>query len=714
MTPKLLLTTALLVAAPTIAAAQEGQTTIARIEKMPRIPSPYLMRDWKDVTRGYIDLTLNPHEGDLLPLSSVADGGNNYPEYQQLRMDTYVGWNAHGGGAEAVNVMPAVISAYITGNEHRSPYRLAEGVLDFFNKKNRQNVYLNGFSSSSGGDWWYDAMPNVYFLQLAALTDDLPADVVSEQTNALATQWLECVRALGGDSYQWKVPYMNYRAFNLYSMKPLTRGVKEPESAGSVAWILYHAYLRTHNEDYRRGAELALEYLNGETQNPAYELQLAYGVQAMALMNAQHGTDFDTERFFTYCFDRGWLRGWGSIVGNWGGYDMSGLIGEANDGGNDYAFVMNGFQQVAALAPAVKYDKRLARAYARWVLNVANASRYFYPGFLPADNCEQASLAWSQEYDKESVIPYESIKENYDGHSPLAMGDAVKGKWASTNLSLYSGSSVGMMAAVVGTTDVDAILDLDLNATDFTTSKPNNLNTHLFYNPYDEEKTVTIPLPDGRWRIYDALTEQFLTDATAQQSTPAASQQSAPTTASKQSASTTGGSFLLRVPSDEARLVVLVPADAIITINGRQLMADDAVIDWHYGQDFTAPFRVKNLEMKQLHIATGDAVVAHVTASNDNVTSYTWTLDGTPVAGQRSATFYQPSYGLSDGRHTLAVTIVSGTEQATGKVVFSVNDHTGITVPTVAQPAQPAYDLSGRRATSHSSFTIVGNKKCIR
>lgn len=696
MTPKLLLTTALLVAAPAMAAAQEGQTTIPRIEKMPRIPSPYLMRDWKDVTRGYVDLVLNPHEGNLLPLSSVAEGGNNYPEYQPLRIDTYVGWNAHGAGAEGINVMPAVISAYITGNEHRSTYRLAEGVLDFFNKKNRQNVYLNGFSSSSGGDWWYDAMPNVYFLQLAALTDDLPADIVSEQTTVLASQWLECVRALGGDSYQWTLPNMNYRAFNLYSMKPLTKGVKEPESAGSVAWILYHAYLRTHNEDFRRGAELALEYLNSVTQNPAYELQLAYGVQAMALMNAQHGTDFDTERFFAYCFDRGWLRGWGSIVGNWGGYDMSGLIGEANDGGNDYAFVMNGFQQVAALAPAVKYDKRLARAYARWVLNVANASRYFYPGFLPADNCEQTSLAWSQEYDKESVIPYESIKENYDGHSPLAMGDAVKGKWASTNLSLYSGSSVGMMAAVVGTTDVDAILDLNLNATDFTASRSNSLPTHLFYNPYDEEKTVTIPLPEGHWRIYDALTEQFLTDA-AQQSAPAAA-----------------GSFLLRVPSDEARLVVLVPADAAITTSGRQLMADDAVIDWHYGQDFTAPLRVKNLEMKQALIATGDAVVAHATASSDNVTSYTWTLDGTPVAGQRSATFYQPSYGLSDGRHTLAVTIVSGTEQATGEVVFSVNDHTGITVTAAAPSAQPAYDLWGRRATSHTSLTIVGNKKRIR
>lgn len=698
MTTKLLLTTTLLMAAPTFAAAQEGQTTIDRIEKMPRIPTPYLMRDWKDVTRGYIDLVLNPHEGDHLPLSSVAAGGNNYPEYQPLRIDTYVGWNAHSAGAEAINVMPAVISAYITGNESRTPYHLAEGVLDFFNKKNRQNVYLNGFSSSSGSDWWYDAMPNVYFLQLAAITDELPADIVKEQTEAIASQWMGCVSALGGNSYRWDLPYMNYRAFNLYSMKPLTKGVKEPESAGSVAWILYHAYLRTHNEAYRRGAELALEYLNSVTQNPAYELQLAYGVQMMALMNAQYGAAFDTERFFTYCFDRGWLRGWGSIVGNWGGYDMSGLIGEANDGGNDYAFVMNGFQQVGALAPAVKYDKRLARAYARWVLNVANASRYFYPGFLPAGNCEQTSLDWSRTYDAESVIPYESIKENYDGRSPLAMGDALKGKWASTNLSLYSGSSVGMMAAVVGTTDVEAILDLDLDATDFTASHrphrhagstPAPLSTHLYYNPYDEERTVTLALPEGRYRIYDALNELFLTDEAS-------------------------GTYTLALPADEARQLVFVPSEAEVHAEGRRLLADATVIDWHYGQDFSTPLRVKNLEMHQQYIATGDAVVARATASSDDVISYVWTLDGTPVVGQHSATFYHPSYGLSDGRHILAVTIDNGTERATDKVAFSVNDHTGIKVPTAIHPAQLTYDLSGRRATTHSPFTIVGNKKCIR
>jgi hypothetical protein len=104
------------------------------------------------------------------------------------------------------------------------------------------------------------------------------------------------------------------------------------------------------------------------------------------------------------------LRGWGSIVGTWGGNDVSGLIGEANDGGNDYAFVMNGFQQAAALAPLPKYDKRYAKAIAKWILNITNASRLFYWNALPQAN--QDSWAWASVNDPEACIPHESMGGN--------------------------------------------------------------------------------------------------------------------------------------------------------------------------------------------------------------------------------------------------------------------------------------------------------------
>lgn len=676
---------------PLLSSAQSGQTTIDRIERMPRVPAPYQMRDWKDVGRRYVDLVLCPDvEGEYLPLSSQNTQGNNYPEYSPLKIDTYVGWNAHGGGAEAINVMPAVATAYLCGAQSRTPYRLAEGVIDFFNKRNNQGVYLNGFSSSSGSDWWYDAMPNVYFLQIAQLAaSDMPADIVKEQTRSVADQWLNCVEALGGDAYHWTLPNMNYRAFNLRTLRPLTKGVREPESAGSVAWILYHAFLRTGDDRYRAAAELALEFLDGYTENPAYELQLAYGVQAMAAMNALCGTSFNVERSFRHCFDRGWLRGWGSIVGNWGGYDMSGLIGEANDGGNDYAFVMNGFQQAAALAPAVRYDKRLARAFARWMLNVANASRYFYPTFLPADNCEATSLAWSLAHDVHHVIPYESIKEHYDGRSPLAMGDALKGKWAATNLSMYSGSSVGYMAAVVDTTDVEAILALDLCATDF--SGVAAFDTHLYYNPYDAPRTVTLPLPSGNWRIYDALTETTLAESAATR-------------------------YALEIPADEARMIVLVPADAVLSTEGRLLKAADVVIDWHCDGDFTPAFRVKNLQLSSSALNRGDAIVARVVTNAVSGVRYAWYLDDNLVSGQTSAELYQPSYNLVGGRHTLRVVATAEGCTAERQISFFLTDPAAITVPVADVTADEAcaYNLAGRPATAADRIVITNSRLMLK
>ncbi len=43
--------------------------TIPLIERMPRFPSPYHLRDWAKVTRDYVNFVLDPHKsGEFLPL----------------------------------------------------------------------------------------------------------------------------------------------------------------------------------------------------------------------------------------------------------------------------------------------------------------------------------------------------------------------------------------------------------------------------------------------------------------------------------------------------------------------------------------------------------------------------------------------------------------------------------------------------------------------
>ena len=387
--------------------SQSRQLNISRINLMPDIPAPLQIRDWQTVAHDYDNYVFDFNKtGQYLPLSRLGTQGEfNYADNIPLFLDSYVGAGDHLNQAEAINIIPAIVGASLTGldKSNQNGTNCVAKAKDFFNLNNGQNVYLNSYSTTSGDDWWYDVMPNVYFYQLKSLYPDA-APEFSNQFTTVADRWLYCVNQLGGSTKPWTLPDMNYRAFNLATGLPLSISVAEPESAGSISWLLYNAYRETGNRKYFEGAQLAMDFLGGFVSNPSYELQLSYGTIVAARMNAVEGTNYPLQKLLDWCFDRGALRGWGSIVGTWGGYDVSGLIGEANDGGDDYAFVMNGFQQAAALTPLPKYDKRYARAIAKWILNVTNASRLFYWNALP--ETQQDSYAWASVNDPTACIPH--------------------------------------------------------------------------------------------------------------------------------------------------------------------------------------------------------------------------------------------------------------------------------------------------------------------
>ena len=591
--------------------AQTGQLNISRIGQMPNLPAPLQIRDWKTVAHDYDSYVFDLNKtGQYLPLSRLDIPGQfNYADNTPLFLDSYVGANDHLNQAEAINIMPAIIGASLVGidKSNQNGMNWVAKTKDFFNLKNGQNVYLNGYSTTSGDDWWYDMMPNVYFYQLRSLYPNA-APEFSTQFSTVADRWLYCVNQLGGSTTPWTLPYMNYRAFDLATGLPLTTGVPEPEAAGSIAWLLYNAYHETGNRKYFEGAQLAMDFLAGFGSNPSYELQLSYGTIATARMNAIEGTNYPLQKLLDWCFDRGALRGWGSIVGTWGGFDVSGLIGEANDGGNDYAFVMNGLQQVAALAPLPKYDKRYARAIAKWVLNITNASRLFYWNALP--QTQQDSYAWASVNDPTACIPHESMKEVWQGKTPFATGDAIGGGWAATNLSLYSGSSVGYLAAVLQTTNVPEIIQIDLNKTDFYGD--NSLISYLYFNPTQAAKQVNIDLPSGTFGVYDAITETILFTAAS-------------------------GSIQLPIPSGEVRLIRLYTSGQIPEILNGRLYAGNDILDYHYQYDYSQNLRIKALSTDHDPIILNSLFTAYCEPGNINPgeqVHFEWFLDDILIPGQ--------------------------------------------------------------------------------
>jgi hypothetical protein len=581
------------------------QINLPRVEQMPNLPNPYLMRNWKAVARGYDSLVFNfGLTGDYLPLGWIYANTVNYTNHPSFGLDSYVGTNRY-HIPEAINIIPAVVGASLAGIDklNRNGVNWVLYCEEFFNRQNKEQVYLNAPSASSGSDWWYATMPNVFFYQLYDLyrgTGDFAA-----QFTTVAGRWLAAVEKMGGSAAPWSFPNMDYRGWYLATMTPNAEGTHEPEAAGAIAWLLYNAYKETGNKKFRAGAEWAMEFLKYYYTNPAYELQLSYGVNIAAKMNAELGTGYDVEKLINWTFDKGPLRNWGAITGNWGGYDVSGLIGEISS--NDYAFLMNGFQQAAALAPVARYDERFARAIGKWILNLANASRLFYPNYLPDYN--QDNRDWPNKYDPSSFIGHEAMRMQGPGNvSPYAAGDAVAGGWAKTNLSLYSSSHAGYLAAIVDTTNVEKILKIDLLKTDFFHDAA--YPSFLFFNPYTEAKTITLSVGGGAHDIYNTITKTFI-------------------------ASGVTGNASVTIPADGVVSAVITPAGGTVAYDRNKKLLNGIVIDYRGNSQYAPAPRIKMTAPVKEKVILGDSadVYCTVEANGGNVSNFKWSCNGGIISG---------------------------------------------------------------------------------
>ncbi|HMO38520.1 MAG TPA: T9SS type A sorting domain-containing protein [Saprospiraceae bacterium] len=626
----------LLALCTTLLQGQVAQIAVPRIERMPNEPTPYNVRDWREVALQYDAFVYDLGKtGQHLPLSYLNDRGLNYPQYPSFGLVTYVGTFSPQGN-EAINVLPSLVGASLVGvdktTQHgRNWVRMSQ---DFFNKNNGHFIYLNNISGGSGGDWWYDLMPNLFFYQLYDLYPDAGGEA-GFQFTSIANRFAQAVRALGGSDTPWSKAFMDYRAFDFLSMQPNPIGVKQPEAAGAYAWVLYHAYKKTGNPEYLKAAEWSLEFLSEWTLNPSYELQLPYGTYVAAKMNAELGTNYDIEKMINWSFDRGFLRGWGTIVGRWNGFDVSGLVGEANDNGNDYAFQLNGVQQAAALVPMVRYDKRFARAIGKWMLNLTNATRLFFPGFLPG--FLQDASDWSNANDPDRVIGYEALRERWAGQMPFSTGDALRGGWAATNLALYGTSSIGYLGAIVSKTNVDRILEIDLLPTDFY--KDAAYPSRLYFNPYNTPQTIAINLGDTPVDVYESLSETFLMQGQS-------------------------GTVNINIPPNEALVVVLTPAGGAVTYHRNKMLVNGIVVDYMQSvEPFAWAPRIQALAALQSEVETGDSTPVFVKAfDRDSETlTYEWSASGGEIIGEGTEVIWRASD--VEGSYTLQVIVTDEQEQ---------------------------------------------------
>jgi len=413
--------------------AQGRSVLIQRIEQMPNMPSPFVMRDWQRVTCGYMDYIFDfEKRGEHLPLMHWQD-----TNHTMIVLPAYVGNN---DGTEGINYLAAVVSGSLVGLDMRA-FRGHDWVAlgtNFFNPKD--GIFLDWPAGKSGGSFWYDVLPNVLFYQLIAL---YPPDPAKDRIAlVVAESWYKVAVTLGGSATPLCLPNIDHTGFDLRAMQAFDNGVRiEPEGAAGIAWIEYMAWQRFKDPRYLAAAGWMIRSLEQKPvkSNPLYEVLLPYAVLAAARMNAEHGGNYDVGKLMNWCFNPlpapQARPNWGVITGSWSGFEVDGLVGSVSDGGG-YAFAMNTFQYVGTLTPLARYDSRYAKPLGKWILNAANAARLFYPNAFDAEH--QSSYSWAAPNDQESVIAYEGLRRwKRDSSTAFAESDGpagrvVKGSYIST------------------------------------------------------------------------------------------------------------------------------------------------------------------------------------------------------------------------------------------------------------------------------------------
>lgn len=481
------------------------QVNVKAVEKMPNIPSPFQIRDWKQLAHDYDAFVFDfDAKGDFLPLIWWDKTHKNFPR-DTFGLYSYVG-NMHqgcGDSHEAIGCVAAVLGATLVGID-KSNQNGHDWVLmceSYFNKGNGEDLFLNDIDGNSGRTFWYELFNHILMYGLIDYYSDT-GDFLAEMKTT-ADKWYDAAYHMGRPGIKSD---FDYTSFDFSTNTPVFNGIwREPDGAAGIAWVEYMAYRQFGDPKYLEAARWAMDYLQQRTTNPYYEILMPYGATLAARMNAELGLEYDVEKFLNWCCDgdSACRPGWGVITERWGDFDCHGLSGSLTDG-EGYAFAMNTFETAGALIPLVRYEPKFARAIGKWMLNVANNARLFYADYHKHNH----QTCWFWQGDPNHVIPYEGLRKVWDGKSPYATGDPIRYSWGAIDFCLYGGSHVGMLGGLLNRTNHEAILQWDCLKTDFFGDKSHP--TYLYYNPYGDERTVEIMVGSDLCDLYDLVACDFI------------------------------------------------------------------------------------------------------------------------------------------------------------------------------------------------------------
>lgn len=553
------------------------QEAISRVDQMANFPEPYKIIDWKQKALDFeayaFDFNSKMPAGPVIWIDKAHRNidQDTFGLYTAMADDRQGPNRNNGEFHESLNTLHALLSAGLLGlDKTTSPegYNYVKMVQNYFNTDNGWNIVMNNtcpdvalLGGGYGRDWWYDVYPNLLYYAVSELFPGV--DGAEDIMRTVADQFAAADEVLNGN--------YDFTYFDYSTMEGKNNWIpKQQDAAGGHGWVLLAAYNKWGDERYLERAKSAIAALDSQTESRFYEILLPMGVYTAARLNAEYGCNYDIAKMFSWVFD-GCTNpvesrtGWGISAGKWGDYEISGLQGSLIDGGG-FLFLMNSIDVAWPFVPVAKYQPQYARSLGKWALNLANNCRLFFPDQIPDDH---QALPGMHEYTNDLVayegLRYENIladrNEKYSGAPkgvhPVALGDGPL--WYPTNpkesmFSLYSTSASGILGAIVETTDVEGILRLDCNATDFYAARP--YPVYLMFNPFDGDRKVTYTVKgEGRKDIFDIVSKSYL-------------------------AKGVDGAACVTVPADAAVVAVELPAGSRISSKDGKLLVNNNIISY--------------------------------------------------------------------------------------------------------------------------------------
>ena len=543
------------------------QESIKRVEEMPNLPEPFKILDFYQLAKDYDTKVYDPNQtGKYWPLVWKDNSRKNFDQetygiYTAMGDIRQGAENHNGIFHESLASIGSVLGGSLVGidksNQRGENY--VSMLKNYFNSDTEWDIVMNNTCPEvallGGGyarDWWYDVYPNVLFY---AVADLYPEEKDYEDIlRSVADKFYLADSVLQGN--------YSHSFFDYATMEPKKSWIcTQQDCAAGHAYVLYSAYQKFNDPKYLEGAKSSLEALLNEKENYFYEILMPFGAYIAARINAEQGTDYDFTNLLDWTFDGTSVcrEGWGVLVDNWNGYDVSGLVGSTIHGGG-FAFLMNTYDVMWPLVPMVRYDQRYANTIGKWMLNAANASRLFYPYEIPD---EHQTIPNEKEHTKgvlayEGLIKKSHVKEYENLEAPVAIGDGplwVEGNPNVSQFSVYGSGHVGIAGAIISRTNIENILQLDLLATDFYNAGA--YPSYLYYNPNPEAKEVSISVGQNEVKIYDAVQRAFISQSVQ-------------------------GNFTFHLDMENSAVLVFVPENAKIEAKDGKLYADDVVIDYRY------------------------------------------------------------------------------------------------------------------------------------